>query len=1154
MKIISIFIFSFFVVYLNAQIYTGKNATSIIENAEKIMIKQPNTFPSYIEFRKDVAISIEQLLQKWQKEFQLEYRLLYKEKDQLGYEHIKYQQTVNQIPIEWATFTFHVKNQSVVSFSGNLYKNIIVDEKTSILSFTEALEIAKNIHHAQLYMWEDANEETLLKKMQKNEQATYFPSEQKVWFASNNKLELAYKITLYSKFPLSKKDYYISAQSGSVLKQIDKIQTTDVPGTAVTRYSGTQTITTDSYNGSYRLHESVRGNGIFTYNMQMTADYGSAVDFTDADNYWNNVNAQQDEVATDAHWATEKYYDYLFNNFGRNSIDNNGFALYNYVHADLTAFGMSSNVNAFWDGQRMTYGDGNSTYSPLTTVDITCHEITHGLTELTANLVYADESGALNEGFSDIFGTVVEFYAKPSQANWTIGEDIGAAFRSMANPNTYNDPDTYQGTYWDFNNEVHQNSTVLSHWFYLVSQGGSGTNDIGNAYSVNGIGIENAAKIAYRMLVYYLSPNATYSDARFYAIVAAADLFGSCSPEVETVTNAMYAVGVGQAYQPNVVADFSASVTQTCQAPFTVQFINNSLNGSTFYWDFGDGTTSTDINPQHTYLINGEFSVQLMVDGGACGSDTIIKSNYISINPQNPCIVIMPLNGTSANINSCTGTLYDGGGPTGNYIDNADAIVTIAPSGANSITLSFNVFDIEPGSGSYCDYDYVEIFDGPSTSSPSLGRYCNTTGAPSTITSTGGSLTILLHSDPGVNKAGFEATWTCEILNTAPVAQFNIQALNQCSGIVMFMDQSLHSPTSWLWNFGDGTTSTQQNPTHEYLNNGDYDVQLIVSNMYGSDTILYNNIVTIARPETPIVWGDTICYNESAMLISNGSGTQLWYSNSNDTIPVFAGDTLYTPLLNQTTTFWVQNAHLNPSQYVGDNRYNSDGGYYNNSTQHYIVFDCFTECKLVSVFVNAGSAGNRTITLNNSQGNVLQSKTVYIPADTSRVILNFDLPVQNDLRLMGPPNPNLWRNNNLVAFYPYELPGILTLKSSSVQNNPTGYYYFFYNWEVKLPDCYSAKVPVVAYVDNCNAMSLVQIKNYNVFPNPANDFINFQWNSEMNIKAISLSDELRRTYPITLINNDNNYKINVSHLSNGIYFLQLANDKIKYVTKICINH
>jgi Zn-dependent metalloprotease len=161
-------------------------------------------------------------------------------------------------------------------------------------------------------------------------------------------------------------------------------------------------------------------------------------------------------VATDAHWATEKYYDYLLSTFGRNSIDNNGFALYNYVHADLTVLGLSNNVNAFWDGQRMTFGDGNSTYSPLTTVDITCHEITHGLTELTANLVYAEESGAMNEVFSDIFGTVVEFMQSLLLQIGQLVRILELRFVPWANPNQYNDPDIRNhGMYWDFNNEVH---------------------------------------------------------------------------------------------------------------------------------------------------------------------------------------------------------------------------------------------------------------------------------------------------------------------------------------------------------------------------------------------------------------------------------------------------------------------------------------------------------------------------------------------------------------------------------------------------------------------------------------------------------------------------------------------------------------------------
>lgn len=149
------------------------------------------------------------------------------------------------------------------------------------------------------------------------------------------------------------------------------------------------------------------------------------------------------------------------------------------------------------------------------------------------------------------------------------------AFRSIQNPNLYGDPDTYHGQYWDLNGEVHQHRAVFSHWFYIVAQGESGVNDLGNSYSVTGIGIDKAAQIAYRMLVYYLPENCTYPDARIYAILAATDLYGTCSPEVEAVTNAMYAIGLGGQYVPYVVADFASSMNQNCSAPFTIKFIIN---------------------------------------------------------------------------------------------------------------------------------------------------------------------------------------------------------------------------------------------------------------------------------------------------------------------------------------------------------------------------------------------------------------------------------------------------------------------------------------------------------------------------------------------------------------------------------------------------
>lgn len=214
----------------------------------------------------------------------------------------------------------------------------------------------------------------------------------------------------------------------------------------------------------------------------------------------------------------------------------------------------------------MTYGDGSSVNGnlPLTALDVCGHEITHGLTSKTANLAYQKESGALNEGFSDIFGNSIEVWARPTKNSWKLGEDFNYVIRDMANPNAYKQPDTYLGTYWvnvvgctptsgSTGNDqcgVHTNSGVLNYWYYLLTTGGSGTNDKGFAYNVAGIGVDKAAAIAYRTLTTYLTSSSTYLDARMLSLQAASDLYGAGSVEVTQTTNAWDAVGVGGGTSP----------------------------------------------------------------------------------------------------------------------------------------------------------------------------------------------------------------------------------------------------------------------------------------------------------------------------------------------------------------------------------------------------------------------------------------------------------------------------------------------------------------------------------------------------------------------------------------------------------------------------
>ncbi|MCW2119279.1 M4 family metallopeptidase [Flavobacterium sp. 7A] len=411
-----------------------------------------------------------------------------------------------------------------------------------------------------------------------------------------------------------------------------------IQGSGITRYSGQRTFETQQNGSQYKLRDYSRGNGIETYNMNNTANYAGATDFTDNDNNWTSSeynNANKDNAALDAHWGTEKTYDYFFIKHNRNSYNNSGAVLKNYVHANLIAMGYPSNDNAFWDGQRMTYGDGTYTFSPLTSIDVVGHEIGHGVCSNTANLIYSKESGAINEGLSDIWGAMIEYYADPTKQTYLIGEEIkigGGALRSMSNPNVYNQPKTYGGTYWYDQNctpnnlndycGVHRNSGVMNHWFYILSEGKTDTNDIGNAYSVTGIGKDKAAKIVYRAESVYFTSTTNYSQARDLTIQAAKDLYGANSVEVATTCQSWYAVGVGNNNCVALLVDISGDSVLCSSSTNSTYTVSNLLPGSIVNWSIStnalllvsSNNTSITVKPINaTY--NGVATITANIDG-----------------------------------------------------------------------------------------------------------------------------------------------------------------------------------------------------------------------------------------------------------------------------------------------------------------------------------------------------------------------------------------------------------------------------------------------------------------------------------------------------------------------------------------------------------
>ncbi|MFI5188585.1 MAG: M4 family metallopeptidase, partial [Chitinophagales bacterium] len=502
--------------------------------------------------------------------------LMNQQTDKLGFMHYRFYQTLKGIPIENSMYVAHVQNGKISKLSGEIVVEFDAYNEYSsqpVLSSKQAIDAAIKNVNARSYMWQDADMEKWVKEQSGNPQASYTPAATLVWYNAGDEinprdLRLAYKVDVYAKEPLSRADYFIDAKTGEYLGKKDKLFYTDAAGTATTAYSGSQTIHSDFTGTTYRLRDYTKGNGIITLHGesgQRGTDYSS--------NSANWSLTGTDIAALDAHYGVSQTYSFYLSTFNRKSYDNNNTALYSYVNDPTYT------DNAFWDGSAMNFNK-RSTGAPggVTGIDVTGHELTHGVTQTTSGLNYSNESGAMNESMSDIMGKSVQFWSKPSDVNWKMSNDMNWLIRDMSNPNAYSQPDTYKGTLWytgtSDNGGVHTNSGVGNYMFYLLVTGGSGTNDIGNSFSVTGIGLSEADQILYRTDAVYLSPTSKYADWRNACINAATDLYGSGSNEVIQVENAWYAVGIGTA----------GGGGGTCNAPASLTTLNVTTASATLSW------------------------------------------------------------------------------------------------------------------------------------------------------------------------------------------------------------------------------------------------------------------------------------------------------------------------------------------------------------------------------------------------------------------------------------------------------------------------------------------------------------------------------------------------------------------------------------------
>lgn len=345
-------------------------------------------------------------------------------------------------------------------------------------------------------------------------------------------------------------------------------------GTGKTLFVGTVGLTTTATSrGHYQLKDPSRyGTETRDAKGSTTEKFGSGAKFTNTTDVWGNgTTGNRASAAADAQYGITKTLDFYRATFGRKGIADNSKPAQGMVHWGNKV------ANAFWDPtcNCMLYGDGDGQMfkKPLVVLDVTGHELTHGVVDATAKLAptYVDsngnqygEPGALNESLADIFGSNVEFYANNPKdtPDYLIGEKLGLAqkfLRRLDHPSL----DKLEGTidYWSpdtYYTEVHAGSGVSSHAYYLLAEGSgkktiNGVNYDSPTYdhsTVKGIGRAKATAIFYRALTRYMVSTTSFHDARIATLKAAKDLYGANSTEYKTVDKAWAAVNVTAANTP----------------------------------------------------------------------------------------------------------------------------------------------------------------------------------------------------------------------------------------------------------------------------------------------------------------------------------------------------------------------------------------------------------------------------------------------------------------------------------------------------------------------------------------------------------------------------------------------------------------------------
>ena len=461
-------------------------------------------------------------------------RIEHIETDRLGMSHVKGVQLFRNIPVYGMDFTFHISSQTE-RFTGYTMDSTLIDKGDALLTAEEAVQIAENDLGQTTEIRELSG---FMKKMLNYEHPTvasvYYPDK-------FNNYRICYKVIIR---PNMKDEwiYCIDAQNGEIMDKFNNTPT-DGPtkGTGLDLYNVSRTVDTYEEDGKQYMINTTKpmfNAGTFTGTIAVL-DHQNNLNLKDIPHVFSNSTQWNNPNAISAGYNVSLVYDYLKKTFNRNSFDDKGSNMYCVINVPDPDTGQPYD-NAYWNGVAIWMGNGDVAFKPTAgALDIIGHEFGHAVVSYTAKLEYKNQSGAVNEGYADIFGSMVD------RTNWTIGETIiknksyfpTGAMRDMSNP--HNGGTGRQDNCWqpahvaemylgqDDNGGVHVNSSITNYAYYLYATATSK---------------EKAEQVFYRALCHYLTPTSRFADLRVAVVQAAKDLYGE--EDAQLTANAFTKVGV----------------------------------------------------------------------------------------------------------------------------------------------------------------------------------------------------------------------------------------------------------------------------------------------------------------------------------------------------------------------------------------------------------------------------------------------------------------------------------------------------------------------------------------------------------------------------------------------------------------------------------